>query len=254
MRQPLVAGNWKMNGSRASVDELIAGLSKQDVPPQVQAAVFPTALHIERAVTGLAGTQWQIGGQNCAQEPWQGALTGEVSASQLLDLGCSLVLLGHSERRLLFGESDQLISRKFIAAKGCGLTPILCVGETLRQREAGQTVDVVNRQLGTVMHELGMQAMSGAIVAYEPVWAIGTGKTATPAEAQAVHKALRDLVASESREIADSIRLLYGGSVRANNAAELFAMPDIDGGLVGGASLNADEFGAIVRAAGNKNA
>lgn len=252
MRKPLVAGNWKMHGNRVSVDELIAGLREQQVPSQVETAVFPTALHLAHVAQSLKGTPWQVGGQNCAPEPNQGAYTGEVSAAQLLDLGARLVIVGHSERRSIFGEDDALLAKKFKAAKEIGLVPVFCVGETLEQREAGRTMDVVVKgQLGFLINELGIEALSGAVVAYEPVWAIGTGKTATPAEAQEVHQALRELLAKHSPPIADATRLLYGGSVKASNAAELFSMPDIDGGLVGGASLKADEFGAIVRAAGN---
>jgi triosephosphate isomerase len=252
MRRPLVAGNWKMHGIRASVDELVLEILKLEISPSVDVAVLPTALHVERVVSIIGGTQVAVGAQNCAHEAWQGALTGEVSAAQLADVGCRMVLVGHSERRQLFGESDQVISRKFISAQSCGLTPILCVGETLEQRQAGRTLDVVAEQLGSVIHELGISAFAQAVIAYEPVWAIGTGLTATPEQAQAVHAAIRAQLASESERIGSGIRLLYGGSVKAANAAELFEMPDIDGGLVGGASLNADEFGAIVRAAGSK--
>lgn len=252
MRRPLVAGNWKMHGTRSSVDELVHEILKLEVSPGVDVAVLPASLHVERVVSVLGGTQVVVGGQNCAHEAWQGALTGEVSAAQLADVGCQMVLVGHSERRQLFGETDSMISRKFIAAQSCGLTPILCVGETLEERQAGRTLEVVAEQLGNVVHELGISAFARAVIAYEPVWAIGTGLTATPAQAQAVHAAIRSQLAGQSGQIASGIRLLYGGSVKAANAAELFDMPDIDGGLVGGASLNADEFGAIIRAAGSK--
>ena len=251
MRRPLVAGNWKMHGTRASVAELIDGLRQLALPTDVEVAVFPPCLYVSRVVEGLAGKGVAVGAQNCAFEPQQGALTGEVAASQLQDAGCSLVLLGHSERRLLLGESDDWVVRKFAAAQSCGLTPVLCVGETREQYEAGETLEVVARQLAGVIEVLGVGVFARAVVAYEPVWAIGTGLTASPEQAQQVHAAIRAQLAAESRELASGVRILYGGSVKAANAAELFGMPDIDGGLVGGASLNADEFGAICRAAGS---
>lgn len=250
MRRPLVAGNWKMHGTRSAVDALVAQLAAMEIAPTVDVAVLPPSLYLERVVSVLGGSKVAVGGQNCAHEAWQGALTGEVSAAQLADVGCRMVLVGHSERRQLFGETDALISRKFIAAQSCGLVPILCVGESLEQRQAGKTLDVVSEQLGNVIHELGIGAFAQAVIAYEPVWAIGTGLTATPAQAQAVHAEIRAQLASENAQVAAGIRLLYGGSVKAGNAAELFEMQDIDGGLIGGASLNADEFGAICRAAG----
>lgn len=250
MRRPLVAGNWKMHGTRATVDALVQGVAGLSVPDGVDVAVLPPSLYLERVLATLARSSFAVGAQNCAHEPWQGALTGEISAAQLADVGCRMVLVGHSERRQLFGESDGLISRKFIAAQSCGLVPILCVGESLEQRQAGRTLEVVSDQLGKVIHELGIGAFSQAVIAYEPVWAIGSGLTATPAQAQAVHAAIRAQLAAESPQVAAGIRLLYGGSVKATNAAELFAMQDIDGGLIGGASLDAEEFGAICRAAG----
>ena len=251
MRRPLVAGNWKMHGTRASVAELIEGLRHLQLPGDVEVAVFPSCLHAGQVVAGLEGSVIAVGAQDCAVEPMPGALTGEVAASQLLDAGCALVLVGHSERRLILGESDEVVARKFAAAQACGLLPVLCLGETLAQREAGQTLEVVARQLGGVLEELGVGAFVNAVVAYEPVWAIGTGLTASAQQAQEVHAAIRGQLAAESAEIAGGVRILYGGSVKAVNAVELFGMPDIDGGLIGGASLNADEFGAICRAAGN---
>jgi len=240
-----------MHGTRSSVTELIKGLRQLALPTGVDVAVFPPCLYINQVVQGLDGKAVAVGAQNCAVEPMQGALTGEIAASQLADANCSLVLVGHSERRLILGESDGVVSRKFAAAQSCGLIPILCVGETREQREAGKTLEVVGRQLGSVIEDLGVGAFSRAVVAYEPVWAIGTGLTASPEEAQAVHAAIRAQISAENAEVASGLRLLYGGSVKAVNAAELFGMPDIDGGLIGGASLNADEFGAICRAAGN---
>lgn len=251
MRRPMVAGNWKMHGTRASVAELINGLSQLALPSGVDVAVFPPCLHINRVIDGLEGKSIAVGAQNSAVESGQGALTGEVAPSQLVDAGCSLVLVGHSERRQIMGEQDGMLIRKFAAAQACGLIPVLCIGETLEQREAGQTLEVVGRQLGSIIEELGVGVFANAVIAYEPVWAIGTGLTASPQQAQDVHAAIRAQLAAENSEVAQGVRLLYGGSVKAANAVELFGMPDIDGGLIGGASLNADEFGAICRAAGN---
>ncbi|KRP42795.1 triose-phosphate isomerase [Pseudomonas poae] len=251
MRRTMVAGNWKMHGTRASVAELIDGLRELALPGGVDVAVFPPLLHVSQVVDGLKGTSIQVGAQNSAVEPGQGALTGEVAPSQLVDAGCAYVLVGHSERRQLMGESDQMLNRKFAAAQASGLIPVLCVGETLEQRESGKTIEVVSRQLDSIIDELGVDAFARAVIAYEPVWAIGTGLTATPQQAQDVHAAIRAQLAEKNSEVAQGVRLLYGGSVKAANAVELFGMPDIDGGLIGGASLNADEFGAICRAAGN---
>ncbi|GGU58085.1 triosephosphate isomerase [Pseudomonas laurentiana] len=251
MRRPMVAGNWKMHGTRASVAELIKGLGNLALPSGVEVAVFPPCLYINQVIEGLQGKSVAVGAQNSAVEPMQGALTGETAPSQLVDAGCEFVLVGHSERRQFMGESDATLNRKFAAAQACGLTPVLCIGETLEEREAGKTLEVVGRQLGSIIEELGVGAFANAVIAYEPVWAIGTGLTATPQQAQDVHKAIREQLAAENTEVAKNVRLLYGGSVKAANAAELFGMPDIDGGLIGGASLNADEFGAICRAAGN---
>ncbi|WP_439886346.1 triose-phosphate isomerase [Pseudomonas sp. MBLB4123] len=251
MRRPLVAGNWKMHGTRASVAELIEGLRRQSLSGDAEVAVFPSCLHIAQVVEGLAEVPVVIGGQDCAVEPRQGALTGEVAASQLQEAGCAMVLVGHSERRLSLGESDEVVVRKFVAAQSCGLIPVFCVGETLAQREAGETLAVVERQLAAVVDAQGVGVFARAVVAYEPVWAIGTGLTASPEQAQEVHAAIRARLAAQDADVASKVRILYGGSVKAANAAELFGMPDIDGGLVGGASLNADEFGAICRAAGS---
>lgn len=251
MRRPLVAGNWKMNGTRASVAELTESLRLQDLPASVDVVVFPGALHLMQVTQSLEGAAIGVGAQDCATDVGFGAFTGEESASQLADAGCKWVLVGHSERRLILGESDEVVSKKFVAALGCGMTPVLCVGETLEQRQAGKTVEVVGQQLARVMADAGIQAFGRAVVAYEPVWAIGSGLTATPEQAQEVHAAIRAQLALEDEEVAQGIRLLYGGSVKAENAAELFGMADIDGGLIGGASLKANDFGAICRAAGN---
>lgn len=251
MRRPLVAGNWKMNGTRASVAELIEGLRQQELPAAVEVVIFPSCIHVEQVVSGLADASIAVGAQDCAVDAGFGALTGEVSASQLADAGCRWVLVGHSERRLILGEDDEVAGRKFKAALASGLTPVLCVGETLEQRQAGQTLDVVGRQLASVLAVAGVASFERAVVAYEPVWAIGSGLTATPEQAQEIHAAIREQLSREDKRVADGVRILYGGSVKAENAAELFAMADIDGGLIGGASLKANDFGAICRAAGN---
>lgn len=251
MRRPLVAGNWKMHGTRTSVVRLIEGLRQQNLPESVDVAVFPPSLFISQVEEGLHDTPIAVGAQDCAILAEQGALTGEIAGSQLIDAGCALVLVGHSERRTLLGESDEQLVKKFAAAQAVGLVPVLCVGESLAQREAGQTLAVVGRQLDSIIDALGVGVFAYAVIAYEPVWAIGTGLTASPEQAQDVHAAIRAQLAQSDAAIAQATRVLYGGSVKAANAAELFGMPDIDGGLIGGASLNADEFGAICRAAGN---
>jgi triosephosphate isomerase len=250
MRRPLVAGNWKMNGTRASVAELLASLRDRVAAVDVQVAVFPSFPHLAQVAAGV-GEGIEVGAQDCAVEAGFGALTGEVSSSQLADLGCRWVLVGHSERRLLVGESDEVVAQKFVAAQSAGLIPLLCVGEQLEEREAGRALAVVERQLSAVLSLAGIEAFAAAVVAYEPVWAIGTGLTATPQQAQEIHAAIRGRLAREDERIAEGVRILYGGSVKPNNAVELFGMKDIDGGLIGGASLNADDFSAICRAAGN---
>ncbi|WP_407314992.1 triose-phosphate isomerase [Pseudomonas sp. nanlin1] len=251
MRRTMVAGNWKMHGTRASVAELIVGLRALSLPTGVDVAVFPPSLYIGQVIDGLQGLPVAVGAQNAAVQSKQGALTGELASTQLQDAGCTLVLVGHSERRQIIGETDAALIAKFTAAQEGGLTPVLCVGETLEEREAGKTLEVVGHQLGSVIEALGIKAFVNAVIAYEPVWAIGTGLTATPQQAQDVHAAIRAQLQAEDADVAQAVRLLYGGSVKAANAVELFGMPDIDGGLIGGASLNADEFGAICRAAGN---
>ncbi|WP_296265833.1 triose-phosphate isomerase [Pseudomonas sp. UBA6562] len=251
MRRPMVAGNWKMHGTRAGVAELLEGLRKLPQSGEVEVAVFPSSLHIGQVIDALQSGGIAVGAQNSAIQPEQGALTGEVAPSQLAELGCKLVLVGHSERRQVIGESEKVLQQKFAAAQACGLKPVLCIGETLEEREAGKTLEVVERQLSSIIDTFGVAAFANAVIAYEPVWAIGTGLTASPQQAQDVHAAIRAQLAKEDAEVAAHVQLLYGGSVKASNAAELFGMPDIDGGLVGGASLNADEFGAICRAAGN---
>lgn len=245
-RRKLVAGNWKMHGSRAANAALLEGLlGARPFGADVAVCVpFPYLADVAVRLVG-SGVGW--GAQDCSAHA-QGAYTGEVSAAMLRDLGCSWAIVGHSERRAYHAESDELVAAKAGAALGCGLTPIVCVGETLEQREAGQTEAVVRRQLAAVVDALGQDA-GRMVVAYEPVWAIGTGRTATPEQAQAVHALLRAQLQAAALP-AGTIRILYGGSVKPDNAATLFAQPDIDGGLIGGASLNAADFAAICRAAG----
>lgn len=251
MRRPLVAGNWKMHGTRAGIEQLLDELLAHALPDDVDVAVFPGLVHLQAVQARVAATAVAVGAQNCAVQLEEGALTGETSALQLKDLGCSMVLVGHSERRQLQDETDSVICRKFIAAQAAGLIPVLCVGETLAERQAGQALLTVQRQVDAILLELGADALANAVIAYEPIWAIGTGLTATPEQAQEIHAQIRAHVAKYSTVIAQDLRILYGGSVKAANAAELFAQADIDGGLVGGASLNAKEFSAICRAAGS---
>lgn len=242
MRTPLIAGNWKMHGSRDSNTRLVGGLlDGLDVRGVCDMLVCPPFPYLAEVARLLNGSGILLGAQNCSTEE-SGAYTGEVSAAMLVETGCRFVIVGHSERRELFGETDSTVARKFVAAQGAGLVPILCVGETLAQRDADETQLVIERQVSAVLDVAGVSAFADAVIAYEPVWAIGTGKTASPEQAQEVHALIRGMIAAGDDKIAGSIRLLYGGSVKAANAAELFAMPDIDGGLVGGASLQAEEF------------
>jgi triosephosphate isomerase (TIM) len=250
MRQKLVAGNWKMYGSRAFTRSLVSGLVAEfaaSAPCEI--ALCPPFVYLTEAARIAAGSPLALGAQDVSSED-VGAFTGEVSAAMLADAGCRYVIVGHSERRTLYGETDELVAAKFLAAQRHGLVPILCVGESLEEREADQTEAVVGRQLSAVVGAAGIAAFSQAVVAYEPIWAIGTGRTATPEQAQSVHAFIRGLLRTENGTIADFIRVLYGGSVKSANAAELFAMPDVDGGLVGGASLEVEGFTSICRAAG----
>jgi triosephosphate isomerase (TIM) len=240
-RTRLVAGNWKMHGSRASNGALLDALLRDiDFSGGVEVAVCVPFPYLEQAAGRLRGTQLAWGAQNVSEHA-QGAYTGEVSAAMLREFDCRFAIVGHSERRQLYGEGDAQVAAKFVAARGAGLTPILCVGETLQEREAGRTQEVVARQLDAVLQK---GDFAGAVLAYEPVWAIGTGRTATPEQAQEVHAFLR-------RRASSATRILYGGSVKAQNAAAIFAMPDVDGGLIGGAALVAADFVAIVKAAGS---
>lgn len=252
MRTKLVAGNWKMNGSLAANQELLqAIIPSLATLTGAQFAICVPFPYLAQAQQSLRGSNIAHGAQDVCQFD-SGAYTGGVSASMLADLGCRYVIVGHSERRNVFGESDEVVALKFAAAIKRRLTPIFCVGETLAERESGVTEAVVARQLDAVLKRCGIAALEQAVVAYEPVWAIGTGKTATPQQAQAVHVFIRARLAASDRALAESLRILYGGSVKASNAGGLLAMPDLDGGLIGGASLVAEEFSAICRAAASK--
>lgn len=248
MRQTLVAGNWKMNGSldsiRSLVDGIKAGISSAG---NTKVAVCPPFVYLSTVAEMLEGSDISLGAQNVSEQD-AGAFTGEVSTSMLQDFSCEYVIVGHSERRSLYGESDQNVADKYAKTIDAGLTPILCVGELLEERESGQTEDVVARQLDAVINQSGVQALAKGVIAYEPVWAIGTGKVATPEQAQDVHAFIRNRIAAHDQTVADNIQILYGGSMKPDNAAGLLANPDIDGGLIGGASLKAEDFLGICSA------
>ncbi len=248
MRKKLVVGNWKMHGSLAENQKLLQGvLSGLAGAKSAECAVCVPFPYLAQAQSLLSGSAIAWGAQNVSQHA-KGAYTGEVSVTMLQDFGCRYVIVGHSERRALFGDDDVTVAAKFQAALAAGLTPILCVGETLDERHSGLTEKIVARQLDCVLDAAGAAAFANAVVAYEPVWAIGTGKTATPHEAQAVHEFVRTRIAARDKALAQKLLILYGGSVKAVNAAQLLSLPDIDGGLIGGASLIAEEFVAICRA------
>ncbi|WP_108126072.1 triose-phosphate isomerase [Saccharospirillum mangrovi] len=248
MRRKLVAANWKMNGSKAQTESLLNAFVAGIDAKAVDAVVFPPALYVAQVAQLLNGTGLEWGTQNVHAAD-NGAFTGELSLGMVKEFGCRYVLIGHSERRELFGETNADAATKVAAALNADVIPMLCVGETLQQREAGTTEAVVGEQLDAVLNEVGIEAFKRIVIAYEPVWAIGTGKTATPEQAQAVHAFIRARLAKADGDVAAQCRVLYGGSVKAANAQELFQQPDIDGGLVGGASLQADEFTAICQAA-----
>jgi triosephosphate isomerase len=252
MRARLVAGNWKMHGSRSTnrplLDAIVKGMG--DISGVECAVCVPFPYLAETAVQ-LARTPVACGAQNVSEHA-EGAYTGEVSAAMLAEFDCRYVIVGHSERRHLYGESDAQVAAKFSAVQSARMTPILCVGETLEERDAGRTEAVVARQLDAVLDKAGAAAWANAVLAYEPVWAIGTGRNATPQQAQEVHAFLRGHLAHRDKRVAEELRVLYGGSMKPSNAAELIGMPDVDGGLVGGASLVAEDFLAIARAAANK--
>ena len=248
MRKKLVAGNWKMHGSLQQNALLLERLKAGMSGVQCDVAVCVPHPYLAQAQSLLADSRVLWGAQSVSEHV-SGAFTGEVSASMLRDFGCRYVLVGHSERRSLFGETDAVVAAKFVAAQKEGLIPVLCLGETLAERESGRTMGVVARQMSAVIDQAGVAALASAVVAYEPVWAIGTGVTASPAQAQEVHAAIRAQVAELDSGLAGGLKILYGGSVKPQNAVELFAQPDIDGGLIGGAALIADDFLAICQAA-----
>lgn len=249
MREILVAGNWKMNGSTAANAALIAGIvSGAPVGSGFRLLVCPPFPYLAPVAEQLTGSTVALGAQNVS-EHGAGAFTGETAGSMLKDLGCEYVIVGHSERRAMYGETSAIVAAKFQAAQAAGLKPILCVGETLTERESGSTEKVIDEQLDAVMDSAGIGAFASAVIAYEPVWAIGTGMTATPEQAEDVHRHIRARLATEDANLASRLQILYGGSMKGENAAGLLSMPDIDGGLIGGASLKANDFLAIANAA-----
>ena len=252
MRQALVMGNWKLNATKASVEALINGLvaaAKDNAT--VEVAVCPPAVFIPQVEALTADTAISYGAQDCDVNT-AGAFTGENSVVMLKEFGCKYTLVGHSERRTLHGESNELVAEKFAVAQAHGLIPVLCIGETLTQFEAGETKTIVETQLQAIIAKSGIAALNDAVIAYEPVWAIGTGKTATPEIAQDIHAHIRSWLAEQDAAVAAKVQILYGGSVKGDNAAELFGQADIDGGLVGGASLDAAEFSKVIAGAAAK--
>ena len=244
-RRQLVVGNWKMNGNLRDNAELLTGiLAGWQGESPVQVVLCPPFPYLQQVRDMIASSTLELGAQNVNEEE-KGALTGEVSAQMLADMDCKFVIIGHNERRRIQGETDARVARKFVAAQSAGLIPILCVGESLEMRDQGQHLEVIDKQLSAVLDVVGLDAFANAVIAYEPVWAVGTGKTATPAQAAEVHGFIRQRLG----KLAQQVRILYGGSVKAHNAQELFAIPDIDGALLGGASLDAEEFIAICAAA-----
>lgn len=250
MRRPLVAGNWKMNGNSESTVSLVNGIAdgRADVT-NAEVLICPSYILIPRAADALNGRDdISLGAQDLDIND-SGAFTGQISASMLVDAGCKYVLVGHSERRAIYGESDQDVAEKFKVAQYGGLIPVLCVGETLAERESADTETIVARQIQAVIDVVGIDKLADSVIAYEPVWAIGTGVTATPQQAQDVHKFIREMLATLNPAVAENMQILYGGSMNAGNADDLIGMQDIDGGLIGGASLQADSFLAICKAA-----
>lgn len=250
MRRPFIAGNWKMNLNRAEAVALATAIAQQTADVTgADIAVFPPSVYLDAVSRAVAGSSLAFGAQNVYFES-NGAFTGEISTSMLVDLGCRYVILGHSERRHILGETDAEVNKKVAAALAAELVPIVCLGELLSQREAGQTAEVIRGQFDGSLAGITPEQMAGVVLAYEPVWAIGTGKVATPEQAEEVHTDLRKILADRyNSDVADSVRIQYGGSVKAGNAAQLLAQPNVDGALVGGASLKADEFLGIVAAA-----
>jgi triosephosphate isomerase len=249
-RKPLIAGNWKMNGSRNAnatlVSEVIAGAAAS---PDVELLICPPAVYLQDIAARIGTAAVALGAQTLSEQSGSGAFTGELSGAMLAEAGCRYVIVGHSERRSLYGETDVIVVKKIAAALSAKLIPILCVGETLEERESGAMESVLKRQLAAILDTLPVAELATLVVAYEPVWAIGTGLTASPAQAQAVHALLRSEISARDAKLSGSTRLLYGGSVKADNAAALFECEDIDGGLIGGASLKSAEFLAIAQAA-----
>ena len=249
MRQTMVAGNWKMNGTTNSVRELVSGIKAGLDGQSAEIVVCPPFVYVPVVAAEIADSAITLAAQNMSHED-AGAFTGEVSGPMLKDVGCEYVILAHSERRAMYGETDEVAASKYAAALKNNLKPIFCIGETLEEREQGITEDVVARQVDAIIDAEGVASLANAVLAYEPVWAIGTGKTATPEQAQSVHAFIRGRIADQDAGIAEGLRILYGGSMNPGNAAELIAQPDIDGGLIGGASLKSEDFLAIINAAG----
>ncbi|MCU7938233.1 MAG: triose-phosphate isomerase [gamma proteobacterium symbiont of Bathyaustriella thionipta] len=248
MRTPLVAGNWKMNGSRASVKELINGVVEGAKSLNgVEVAVCPSMIHIADVTAIAGGSNVAVGSQDACTE-LKGAFTGETSIDMIKDFGCQYAIIGHSERRTIYGETDEIVAEKYSVVKKAGVTPIFCIGETLEERETNITEEVCARQIDAVFAAEGDNAFEGSVIAYEPVWAIGTGKTASPEQAQAVHAFIRQHIARRNADIAEKVQILYGGSMNPANAKELIGQTDIDGGLIGGASLKAEDFLAVCQA------
>ncbi len=249
MRKSLVLGNWKMTGTAQSstqlVSEIIKGLA---VKENAEIGVCVPFVYFDLVKNLLEGTVISLGSQNVADQE-SGAYTGEISAGMLKDFNCKYALVGHSERRSYYGDTSQSVAIRFKQAIAEKVIPVLCIGETLEEREENKTFDVINSQLNPVFDLVGIDSFAGAVIAYEPVWAIGTGKTATSEQAQEVHRYIRDTISTKNATVADGLQILYGGSVNAKNATELFAMPDIDGGLIGGASLNAESFLQVYQSA-----
>ena len=249
MREFLVAGNWKMNGSTAANEALVSGIVA-GVPEGdgFRLLICPPYPYLASVAAQIAGSKVSLGAQSVSEHD-SGAFTGETAPSMLKDVGCTYVIVGHSERRAIYGETSEQVAAKFQAAQAAGLTPILCVGETLAEREAGTTEQVIDEQLDAVLNATGVEVFATAVIAYEPVWAIGTGMTATPEQAQDVHRHIRARLAEHDSDLAEKVQILYGGSMKGDNAPGLLGMPDIDGGLIGGASLKANDFLAIAKAA-----
>ncbi|AMG30432.1 triose-phosphate isomerase [Grimontia hollisae] len=256
MRRPLVMGNWKLNGSKAMVTDLIKGLDAQLADVEgVDVAIAPPVMYLDLAeqLLGKAESKILLGSQNVDVNA-SGAFTGDISPEMLKDFGATHIIIGHSERRQYHEESDEFVAKKFAFLKAHGLVPVLCIGESEAQNEAGETVAVCARQIDAVINTQGVEALNGAVIAYEPIWAIGTGKAATAEDAQRIHAEIRAHIAAKSEDVAKNVIIQYGGSVKPENAAAYFAQPDIDGALVGGAALDAASFAAIAKAAAQAKA